>query len=407
MNATSDLQGVGRLLVDAVTGVTDIVEEMHRNIAGLSPIVGRAPAGRTRGITGLVYRNVRRVTGVVGSRLDMALARLAPLITGVGVSPARREAVLAALNGVLGDYLVASNNPLAIPMRLRRHGRPLTLDRDALSRDVEHPAGRLVVLVHGLCMNDLEWERDGHDHGASLERELGFSALYLHYNSGLHISTNGCEFAESMERLVQAWPVPIDELVIVGHSMGGLVARSACHHASREGHAWLRRLKTLVFLGTPHHGAPLERAGNWAHILVAISPYTAPFARLGALRSAGIRDLRHGNLVDEDWVRTPKAHRHDPRTFVPLPSGVRSFALAASRQPRPSRTGRNPVGDGLVAVNSALGVHRNATMTLPIPDARKAVCHGLHHLELLSSPEVYEQIRNWLAANQPTDAFRP
>lgn len=396
MNATSGLQGVARLLVDAVAGVTDIVEEMHRNIAGLSPVVGRAPGGRTRGITGLVYRNVRRVTGVVGSGLDVALARLAPLITGIGVSRARREAVLAALNGVLGDYLVSSGNPLAIPMRLRRQGRPLTLDPDALSRDVGGSARRIVVLVHGLCMNDLEWQREGHDHGASLEQDLGLCALHLHYNSGLHVSTNGREFAESMERLVRAWPVPIDELVIVGHSMGGLLARSACHYADQAGHAWLRALKTIVFLGTPHHGAPLERAGNWVHILVAISPYTAPFARLGALRSAGIQDLRHGNLVDEDWVQTQGAHRHDPRAIVPLPAGVRCLALAASRQLRPAVPNRTALGDGLVPVNSALGIHRNAARTMPIPESQRAVCYGLHHLELLSSPAVYEQLRDWL-----------
>lgn len=396
MNTGSDLQGVGRLLVDAVAGVTDIVEEIHRTIATLSPVVGRSAAGRTRGITGLVYRNVRRVTGVAGSGLDVALGRLAPLVSGIGGSQARREAVLAALNGVLGDYLVASGNPLAIPMRLRRNGRSLTLDRDALSADIGSAGPRLVVLVHGLCMNDLQWERDGHDHGASLEQDLGLRALYLHYNSGLHVSTNGLEFAESMERLFQAWPVPIDELVILGHSMGGLVARSACHHASQAGHGWLRRLKTLVFLGTPHHGAPLERAGNRVHVLVAISPYTAPFARLGALRSAGIRDLRHGNLVDEDWAQTPKAHRHDPRAIVSLPAGVRCLALAASRQRRPAAPNRTALGDGLVPVNSALGIHRNAARTLPIPESQRAVCYGLHHLDLLSSPAVYRRIRDWL-----------
>lgn len=189
--------------------------------------------------------------------------------------------------------------------------------------------------------------------------------------------------------------------------MGGLIVRSACHYASHAKHAWLRQLKTLVFLGTPRHGAPLERAGNWVHILIAISPYTAPFARLGALRSAGVKDLRYGNLGDEDWAQTASAHRHDPRVFVPLPTGVRCFAIAASRQRRPGATGRKPVGDGFVPVNSALGVHRNPAKTLPVPDAHKAVYYGLHHLELLSSVEVHDRIRNRLRARCATTRDLP
>src|SRR4030095_10668393 len=134
-----------------------------------------------------------------------------------------------------------------------------------------------------------------------LARELGFTPLYLHYNSGRHISTNGREFADLMEALVGQWPVPVEELVIMGHSMGGLVTRSACYYSALAGHDWLRRLRKLVFLGTPHHGAPLERGGNWIEILLGVSPSNAPFARLEKIRSAGITDLRYGNLLDEDW----------------------------------------------------------------------------------------------------------
>lgn len=351
---------------------------MHRNISGLAPLVGPSRSGGTRGITGLVYRSIRGVSRVVGVGLDAALAQVAPLLHGRGSSP-RREAVLAALNGVLGDYLVASGNPLAISMRLRKDGRPLALDRQALGEDFPHPESKLLILVHGLCMNDLQWHRKGHDHGALLARDLGYSPLYLHYNSGLHISANGREFAGLLQQLVQAWPVPVRELVIIGHSMGGLVARSACHHAKRAGHAWPRRLKKLVFLGTPHHGAPLERAGHWLELLLGISPYTAPLARLGTLRSAGVKDMRYGK----------------PR--VPLPAGVRCFAIAATTQLQPGRaTGRLP-GDGLVPVKSALGQHENAALSLPIPASRRSICHGLGHLDLLGSREVCDRIQRWLA----------
>jgi pimeloyl-ACP methyl ester carboxylesterase len=382
------------LVIDAVAGVTGIVESMHRNISGLAPIVGPPRNGGTKGITGLVYRSVRGVSRMVGFGLDAALAQLAPLLKSRGTSP-RREAVLAALNGVLGDYLVASNNPLAISMRLRKDGRRLPMDRQTLGEDFR-PGTKLVVLVHGLCMNDLQWHRKGQDHGASLARDLGYTPLYLHYNSGLHISTNGREFADILEQMVREWPVPLRELVVIGHSMGGLVSRSACHYATLAGHAWPRRLKKLVFLGTPHHGAPLERAGNWVDILAGISPYTAPFARLGKIRSAGVKDLRYGNVVDEDWENVGTDHAHDPRKRVPLPRGVQCFAIAATKQLQSGRANTRLRGDGLVPVKSALGRHANAARTLEIPASRRCICYGLSHLDLLGSREVYDRIHRWL-----------
>jgi len=383
------------LIIEAVVGVTDVVESMHRNVSGLAPIVGPSRPGGTRGITGLVYRSVRGVSRAVGVGLDVALAQLVPLVP-IRRSSLRSEAVLAALNGVLGDYLVASHNPLAIPMQLRIGGSPLTLERQALAGAIPHPGGRLIVLVHGLCMSDRQWRRKGHDHGASLARAHGATPLYLRYNTGLHISENGRAFADLLEQLVDAWPVPVRELVVIGHSMGGLVARSAGHYAAQAGHAWPRRLKKLVFLGTPHHGAALERTGNWVEMLLGMSPYTAPFARLGALRSAGVKDLRFGNVVDEDWNGASVTHPRDARTQVLLPRGVRCFAIAGTTQAQPGRGSARPRGDGLVAVRSALGQHEDAARSLPIPASRQHVCYGVGHLDLLSSREAFERIDRWL-----------
>jgi len=374
----ADLRGTGRLAVDAVEGVTAIVEELHRNIAGIAPIVGSPRTGRTSGITGFVYRSIHGVTRAVGVGVDAALARLGPLLPKSDSSP-RRETILAALNGVLGDYLHASGNPLAIEMQLRKGGRALRLDREALAADVPHAGARVLVLVHGLCMNDHSWLRDGHDHGAALARDLGYEAIYLHYNSGRHISVNGRELANLLEQLASAWPVRVTELVIVGHSMGGLVARSACHYAAQEELGWLRRLKSLVFVGTPHHGAPLERAGHGVDMLLGVSPYTLPFARLGKVRSAGIQDLRYGHVIDDDWQRRPR----EPRTQVPLPAGVRCLAIAASRQ---ARAGQRPRGDGLVPVSSALG----------IPTRHRSIAYGTNHLDLLGSAIVYDRLSKWL-----------
>jgi len=111
-----------------------------------------------------------------------------------------REAVLSALNGVLGDHLVARNNPLAIPMQFRRNGKPLS--EQALSKAIQQSNGRLAIMVHGSCMNDLQWNRQGHDHGAALARDLRFVPVYAHYNTGLHISENGRKLSDLLETIM-------------------------------------------------------------------------------------------------------------------------------------------------------------------------------------------------------------
>jgi pimeloyl-ACP methyl ester carboxylesterase len=233
-------------------------------------------------------------------------------------------------------------------------------------------------------MNDRQWARAGHDHGAALAREFGYTPLYLRYNSGLHVGTNGRALADLLERLVDRWPQPVEELVIIGHSMGGLVARSACHQGSEARHDWLRRLRRLVFLGTPHHGAPLERGGHWLDVLMGLSPYSAPIARLGKARSAGITDLRHGSVTGRQGQ------------VVPLPTGVRCYAAAATLGARRNVISERLVGDGLVPLNSALGRHADAARSLAIPKSHQWVGYQMGHLDLLNRPEVYAQLVGWL-----------
>lgn len=390
----SDLQGVARLAIDATAGVTDMVEELHHNIAR-AVFLTPPEQGPTRGITGLVYRSIREVNRLVGGGMDAVFRQIVPRLAVEG-SSVGREAVLAALNGVLGDHLADSGNPLAIPMRLRRDGQPLE-PGPALAAAFPHPSRKLVVLAHGLCMNDLQWERQGHDHGVALARDLGCTPVYLHYNSGLHISANGRELADRLEALVRHWPVPLESLTILGHSMGGLVARSACHYGRLAGYDWPRHLKKLVFLGTPHHGASLERGGNWVDVVLGISPYTAPFTRLGKIRSAGITDLRHGNLLDEDWEGRDRFEPSgDPRQPVPLPDGVQCYAMAATVGDEAGGLADQYPGDGLVSVESALGRHEQPELTLPFPDSRQWVSEDTHHFDLLSRPEAYEKIKEWL-----------
>ncbi|WP_140634160.1 esterase/lipase family protein [Methylibium rhizosphaerae] len=399
----ADLRGAARLTTDAVAGLASLVEAMHAGI--INPprprgSAGAAPAAeRTRGLTGLVYETVRGVTRLVGGSAEALLGWLAPVLLASDPRQAprpEREAVVAALNGVLGDHLAATDNPLAITMAFRRAGLPLPLERPALRSGLGGASPRLLVLLHGLCMNDLQWQRSGHDHGEALARELGYTPVYLHYNSGLSVSTNGRILAQLMERLYDAWPVEVERLVMVGHSMGGLVARSAIHHGAllqRGGLRWPARVNDLVCLGTPHQGAALERAGHGIDLLLGAAPYAAPLARLGKVRSAGIKDLRQGNIVSG-----PATHDgRDPCPHVGLPTGTRCFAIAASLGPQAGNLKSRLLGDGLVSVASALGRHRSPGRRLAFAPQRQAVVRDTGHLDLLSSPEVYRLLRQWLA----------
>lgn len=415
------------MAVDATTGVTDLVHALHTRIArGPTALGGPVVGGAVNGIADLVYGGVKGVTRAVGNGLDGLLKQLAPLIGALADEepsaepPSRsREALLAALNGVLGDYLEQTHNPLAIDMRFRHGGLPLAMAPEALRQASDPPSGRIVILLHGLCMSDLQWETGGpleprHDHGAALARDLGVSALYLHYNSGRHVSTNGRALAVLLEALVAAWPVDIKDVTLLGHSMGGLVSRSALYYGAAAGNSWPRLVRRMVFLGTPHHGAPLERGGQWIDTLLHSTGYTAPFARLGRVRSAGITDLRHGNVRDEDWQGHDRfAHGHDLRTPLPLPREVRCHAIAAttatadevrsasgSSAPAAARWARLP-GDGLVPVDSALGHHADPRFALELAPDDCWVAPATGHLELLSSRAVYNRVRDWLGDQAP------
>ncbi|MDX2217459.1 MAG: alpha/beta fold hydrolase [Burkholderiales bacterium] len=387
----TDLRGYARLAFDATSGLTDLVEALHGTI--LNPLQKRTPGKpiRTGGITGMVYRSIGGVTNMVGSGVDALLGAL-PQVVEEGAASPEREAIVSALNGVMGDYLAASGNPLALSMTMRHAGKPLTLARAALKKTLPDANGRVLLLIHGLCMNDLQWTRAGHNHGAHLADRLGFTPVYLRYNTGLHIADNGRELAALLEKLVTAWPVAVKELVIVGHSMGGLVARSACLSVDVPSEAetkrtprWRSLLKRMVFLGTPHFGAPLERGGHWVDLLLGATPWSAPFAQLGKIRSGGITDLRHGTFFDT-------AH-------YPLPRGVRCYAVAATTSRATDKQGlvqKKLWGDGLVPINSALGIHPDPGLTLKFSTHRQLVVHGTNHLDMLSSGTVSTRMEHWL-----------
>ncbi len=396
----ADLKAAAQLAATATHGVIDLTETVHQSVRRRLGLSAGASPERTGGLTGHIYEAVRGVTRLVGWGTDAALAAVLPLLGDPASQPEaspQREAVLAAFNGVLGDRLQAMGNPLAQAMELRAGGVPLNLTTDALRVQLPSAGPHLLLLIHGLCMNDTQWCRNGHDHGAFLAPLLGATPVYLRYNSGLHTSVNGRELAQLLERLVAVWPVPLERITVIGHSMGGLLARSALHIGQQNGQRWPALLQDLVFLGTPHHGAPLERAGHGADALLASNPFTAPFARLGQIRSAGITDLRHGHVQDADWQgRDRFASGADHRQPLPLPEGVRCFAVAATLAGQRSRVAERLTGDGLVPLDSALGQHEDPALRLEVPRERQRTVFRTGHLDLLSSPVVAGQLKAWL-----------
>jgi pimeloyl-ACP methyl ester carboxylesterase len=247
-------------------------------------------------------------------------------------------------------------------------------------------------------MNDLQWTTQ---HSDALADELGYTPVYVRYNTGLHTSQNGAEFSKQLETLLQHWPVAVTDLTVLAHSMGGLVTRSALQQAQQNGSMWPKSLKNIVFLGTPHHGAPLERAGNWVDVLLGTTPFSAPFKKLAQLRSAGITDLRYGLVVDADWQGHDRFRRQpDRRTPVPLPETVACYTIAATTaaksKSKSSTVADRLIGDGLVPLPSALGQHADPQRTLHFPTTHQYIAYKMNHMALLNSPEVTRQVLTWL-----------
>lgn len=302
------------------------------------------------------------------------------------MSAVRRESALAALNGLLGDHLDRLGHPWAIPMHLR-HGQR-RIDPACPEAAVGKARGHVLVLVHGLCQSDRSWRRDGHDPGAALQRALDLTAVHACFNSGLDVARNGDALGRLLEQALSNWPVPVQTVSIIGHGLGGLVARRA---ALSPAVAWSHRLRHLVYIGTPHLGLSLDRAGHWLHRVFDLVPPGAPHQRLSELRSAGIVDLQRGHAcAPAEGDRRCDAHVHRSA----LPGGVLSCTMAGtsgSAMLRGSLT-----SDGLVPLASALGIGAEDRLGLSRDDACRWIGEGLHHAELMNHRRLLAPLRRWL-----------
>jgi pimeloyl-ACP methyl ester carboxylesterase len=314
-------------------------------------------------------------------------------------STPRGAAVIGAVQGLRGDHLEAESSPLHAPMAVHVAGAPVPPEPAALAAAFPQASSRLVVFLHGLMETEHSWalgtERTGGTYGDRLAADLGLTPVFIRYNTGRHISENGRSLAELLEALTTAWPVGVEEIALVGHSMGGLVARSAGHGATLDGMAWPRRVRHIVSLGTPHLGAPLAQGAGALAALLGALPETRPFAGFLRKASAGIRDLRAGSLVDEDWQgRDLDGLRAAAVAEVPLLEGATHCFVSASL----TRTARHPVGrlvgDLLVLEPSAAGRSRKRHIGFREQDGLHV--GGATHFALLNHPAVYARLREWL-----------
>lgn len=394
-------EGLAQLATMGVVEVTDIVEAIHREVI-LRPL-GRFNEGNVnnwqRGITGRIYGTIRHIMLMVGNNLASVLRIYKRAIDQKSSRPLpdSLKKLVNIVNGVMGDHLVNNDNALAVPMVL--------YDRDG-NLQCETLSGRVAILCHGLCMSHLSWQ-------AQEENSLGdaislsqpdTTVLYLDYNTGRRISRSGRKFSQLLQELVDNNP-NISQIDLVGHSMGGLVSRSALFYGEQERLDWIKRVGNLITLGSPHHGAVLERIGNYVQDIIAKLPFAGSLAKLGDMRSAGIIDLRHGSIRDADWNSLegrnvlPQDFRHPAR----LPSGIKTYFVASALiETHYESKVTDLLGDSLVSVASALG-EDDAEHALFVPDGHKAIFYGVNHMNLIHSRRVREQVVEWLLDNGRSD----
>lgn len=394
----------------ALSATTRIVRDTHLAIARRA-FRASGPGGRlahlahdtvSRGVYACVDGGVRAAGHaaalVAASRSEHPAYRPVP-------DTARGAVVVGALNGAWGDRLASSRSPWSLRMTVRHAGGDVALTPTALAATHPDATGDVAVWLHGLCETDAAWRLGARDHwgdpasthGSRLRADAGLTPVYLRYNSGLHICDNGADLDRLLDDLVAAWPVPLRRLTLIGHSMGGLVIRAACHAALERDAGWLPYAERIVYLGSPHLGAPLEVAASAATVALRRLPETRTLAAALASRSAGIKDLRYGDVRASDWagVADPDAWRAEPAECGELLATATHYYVGATIGQRPDSMIARVIGDALVPWSSASGTGRRRRLALEVDRGRHL--GGLHHFDLLNHPRVYAVLREWLA----------
>jgi pimeloyl-ACP methyl ester carboxylesterase len=373
-------QGISRRVFDTVGVPAAPVRQVHDTVA--EPIYSMVRAG-LRG-AGELTALVLRISGTGGP---------SPL----GAEPSSNTAI-SALNAVVGHDLAERDDPLAILMAVRVSGRDVPPETTTLAAAFPGATPRLAVFVHGLGEHEGAWGVDAADagptYGTRLVDDLGFSSMYVRYNTGQHVSTSGQYLSNLLDAVVAGWPVPVERIVIIGHSMGGLVARAACVD---RGAKWIPLVSDVIYLGSPHGGALLARAARWASHFLEKLPETQAYAPL-LDASPGIRDMRFGYVADDDWAECDAGTcLHDHGTDVPLLASANHYAVSATVVDDPDSPAGRLVGDLLVQQASAHG--QTSRSRLQFLDRLNVP--GRHHFHLLNDPSIYAAMHDWLAPRTP------
>ena len=404
-----EVAAFGQLAGEAAGGLTSQIQQMHQGIAarvwravGPAAIPVRLVHDR---IAERGYAAARELTrGLVSGGIEALSATQPPEAPSIERT-ARGRAVVGALNGMWGDTLARRHNRLALEMTLRAGGRDVPLTPDGLRRAYPAASSRLAVFVHGLCETDDAWMLGGARHvpyGYRLQAELGYTPLYVRYNTGLHISENGRQLARLLDQVTRAWPTDVHEVALIGHSMGGLVGRSACHYS--EDGQWCAKVRHVFTLGSPHLGAPLEQAANAASYVLSQLPETrALLASPLNLRSVGIKDLRYGYLVDECWLdQDCDAFLRNASRDIPFLRTAHHYFVCATLSRDPGTLSARIVGDLLVLQASAWAHQRGQRLRFPVE--HYSHFGRVNHFELLNHPAIYHQICRWMAPRRALPA---
>lgn len=368
------------------------VKEMHGAIAATSfavlykiPVIN-GPAQFVQqahdAISGGVYSAIHKAGGGL---LDVADAIEKQQAASTSPNPSETQPpsrlasnLRSAINGAFGDHLAESNSVLAIQMGLYRESLPVPLSGDALLAAWPESSPKICIFLHGLVCNEHSWEAgpEGINMPQRLEVDSGYTSLLLRYNSGRPIVENGLQLAVLLEELLSVWPHPIDELVLIGHSMGGLLTRSAFEQSKTAEFTWPALTRMVICLGSPNLGSAVERFGHLTTTALRLSRITEPLARIGAQRSQGIQDLRYG------------PGRHTQGT----PAIAWRF-IGGSLTDDPDNPLGEIIGDGLVTPGSATAHELEG-------DVQSIRLGALGHMALQTDPRGYSQILGWLGGEK-------
>ncbi len=397
----AELRAVGRLSGHAFAGLVSRIEQVHQVIAGraFAPVgLAGAPARFVHDFVArnayLAVRGAGLAAGAVGGQAGLVLGADGKT---AGSEPAGNLA-LAVLNAVAGDRLGSDLAPLAIGMAVRAGGCDVSMSAQQIAAAFPHATPRLAVFVHGLAETENSWHRRAGQsvpYGHRLQAEFGYTPVYVRYNTGRHISDSGHDLAGLLAGLAAAWPEQVDEILLAGHSMGGLVIRSACHYGREASAAWTGHVRHVFYLGSPHLGAPLARAAGLAGWALGQVPETKPFAALAA-GPASVKDLRHGYVLDDDWAGCDqdcclRDHRYD----APLLPGANHYAISATVTADPASPLGAVVGDLLVQPASAHG-RRGPRQHVRFPIELGRGLGGMHHFDLLNHPDAWAAMHGLL-----------